>query len=177
VNDNTADSPKTTQSSVTLPGAAIADIDVVRVRFGQYKLAVEMADRMSAKRHTSNKFFITLLSGFGAFYSLLDRLPPSLGRSIAQYVLPILPLSLCFLWRSTVLSYRKINKAKWDAIGQLEANLPSQPFTQEGTNLGPGGSFALTKLEKEIPVIIGLIFLLQAVSPLFDAVVCRVLKK
>ena len=147
---------------------ASSNVENVQMRFDQYKLAVEMTDSISKKRQEANRFFIGVLSGFGAFYALLDRLSASSARSVGGYVLPVLPVCLCVLWRATIKSYRRINMAKWAAVYKMEADLPSAPFTWERDELGPGGSFALTKLEGTIPVIIGIVFLLLAGLPLLD---------
>jgi hypothetical protein len=49
---------------------AVEQQDIV---FQQYKLAVEMATGLSARRQAANNFFIGLVSGFGALYSLLEK--------------------------------------------------------------------------------------------------------
>jgi hypothetical protein len=46
------------------------DADQQKLLFEQYKLAVEMANGISARRQAANKFFIGLVSGFGALHSL-----------------------------------------------------------------------------------------------------------
>ena len=49
----------TTQGGRGADFASRENIDVLRVRFEQYKLAVEMADRMSSKRQAANQFFMS----------------------------------------------------------------------------------------------------------------------
>ena len=123
-----------------------------KVLFEQYKLAVEMAAGISARRQSANTFFIGLVSGFGVVHSLLEK--------VAQSLL-ILPVCLCAVWWFTIYSYRRINKAKWKVIYELEKNLPVAPFTSEGKELG-SKSFMLTKIELAIPLVVGLVFLLFA---------------
>jgi hypothetical protein len=139
----------------------------------QYKLAVEMAARLSIKRQDANNFYIGLVSIFGVLYSLLDKLPSSLTQTIWRDVLPILAVAWCFVWWFAILSYRRINKAKWNAIYELERDLPAQPFLSEKEYLSGDkkldkdkvespGSFALSKLELLMPILVGIIFLLLA---------------
>lgn len=132
----------------TLPVAT----DEQKVLFEQYKLAVEMAAGISARRQTANSFFIGLVSGFGVVDSLLEK---------AAQSLLVLPICLCAVWWFKIYSYRRINKAKWNVIYKLEKNLPAKPFTDEGEELG-SKSFMLTKLELAIPLVVGLVFLLFA---------------
>jgi hypothetical protein len=126
--------------------------ELAKVLFEQYKLAVEMASGISARRQAANNFFIGLVSGFGIVHSLLEKVEQSLL---------ILPICLCAVWWFTIYSYRRINKAKWEVIYELEKNLPATPFTDEGEKLG-SRSFMLTKLELTIPLVVGLVFLLFA---------------
>jgi hypothetical protein len=128
------------------------DTDPAKVLFEQYKLAVEMAAGISGRRQSANAFFIGLVSGFGVVHSLL--------KGIAHSLL-ILPICLCVVWWFTIYSYRRINRAKWTVIYELEKNLPAAPFTSEGEELG-SRSFMLTKLELAIPIVVGLVFLLFA---------------
>jgi hypothetical protein len=153
----------------------------------QYKLAVEMAARLSTKRQEANNFYIGLVSSFGVLYSLLDKLPPSLTQTTWRDALPILAVGWCVVWWLTIRSHRRINKAKWDAIYRLEKHLPSRPFRLEQAFLSgekeidkvetgqkeidkveTPGSFALSKLELLMPVLVGLIFLVLAAHPLLD---------
>jgi len=57
---------------------------------------------------------------------------------------------------------------KWEVIYELENKLPAAPFRLEDEKLGSGRSFALTKLELAIPLLVGLTFLLLAARPLLE---------
>jgi hypothetical protein len=141
----------------------------VNVLFEQYKLAVEMADRMSAKREAANKFFVGLVSAFGGLYALLND-APLLLRTAWEYVLPMLAICWCVLWWFTIRHYRRLNQIKWKVIEEeLESNLPLKPFRSEDALLGKR-RFGLTKLELIIPVIVGLVFVLLAARPFLNSI-------
>src|SRR5262249_10171139 len=108
-----------------LPSKSHVANDQQKLVFEQYKLAVEMAAGISARRQAANSFFIGLVSGFGILNSLLDK-PKADLRALL-----ILPICLCVVWWLTLYSYRRINKAKWEVIYELEEKLPKQPFTRE----------------------------------------------
>jgi hypothetical protein len=123
----------------SLPAPPPAD---VKLLFEQYKLAVEMAQGISDRRQTANSFYIALISAFGILSSVLEKGPTSEVRSTWGYVLSILPaclsvICLCVVWWLTIQSYRRINKAKWKVIEELEDKLPNAPgpFTLEGRKL------------------------------------------
>jgi len=67
----------------------------VSLLFEQYKLAVEMAAAISTSRQTTNNFYIGLVSGLAALYSLLEKVPLALTRSTWEQVLPLLVVCLC----------------------------------------------------------------------------------
>lgn len=72
-----------------------------------YRLAVEMADRISARRTAANTYFLTIHTLlFGAIgFSRLGRpdAPPML------WVLPAAGLVLCLIWWMLLRSYRDLN--------------------------------------------------------------------
>jgi hypothetical protein len=86
----------------------------------QYKLATEMADRLSARRGTANAFYFTVASALLAASEQLE-LPLAAAAGI----------TLAGTWWLQLLSYRKLSAAKWQVINGLEASLPARPFTEE----------------------------------------------
>jgi hypothetical protein len=158
------------------------------MRFNQYKLALEMITKMSDHRQASNRFFIGLLSGFGALYSVLLKAKSSETRTMWEHVLPILPVGLCVTWWLLITSYRHVTDAKRAVIYKLEEKLPEQPFSAESRFLrgepldhdlhAEGGhvpariawktrEFSITRIERSVPIVIGLIFLFLFVLPFF----------
>ena len=87
----------------------------------QYKLCVEMADRISARRALANAFFLTLnsaaLTTIGAFWK--DG-----PRASVFYLIPplLLLLALCLAWFRLVRSYRQLNSGKYAVIGALKSS-------------------------------------------------------
>ena len=138
----------------------------------QYKLAVEMAAGISNRRQAANSFYIALISALGALQSLPEETIKS------RQALSAMAVCVCAIWWVTLRSYRMINIAKWDVIEDLETKLPEQPFTCEGKKLGRkrssaegssrDSSFALTKVEIAIPIVVSVIFLWLMASPLLD---------
>lgn len=94
-----------------------------------YKLSVEMADRVSARRATANAFFLTVNTALVA----LIGLNPQFGDSW------LLPTSVClagcavsFCWWLLLRNYRRLNEAKFAVINRIEEkHFPVQPFQEE----------------------------------------------
>lgn len=88
----------------------------------QYQLAVEMADRVSARRATANGFFLTVQTTLLALMAVkgLDRDWVAAGG-----------LVLACAWWLLLRSYRDLSRAKWAVIQAMERELPLKPFTDE----------------------------------------------
>ncbi len=92
----------------------------------QYKTYVEMADRISARRALTNTFFLTLNT---AVFTLIGVfLQNQQQAATGLLVLPLIALlGECGAWFYLLRSYRQLNTAKYQVIGQLEERLPASP--------------------------------------------------
>ncbi|MBL1101081.1 RipA family octameric membrane protein [Streptomyces coffeae] len=99
-----------------------------------YKLAVEMADRVSARRGQANAFFLTVQT---AFISVISIDLPNL-RQEPLWVAPVIALAgavISMTWWLQLRSYRDLNRAKFAVINAIETQLPVQVFTDEWGHL------------------------------------------
>ena len=131
----------------------------------QYKLYVEMADRVSSRRAQTNRFYISLLSillallsivaGIGAFSRILN---------IILLAVAILGILLCVLWWINIRSYRQLNSAKFQIIHEMEQHLPIAAYDKEWELLGRGkesGKYLqLTRVEQWVPFVLTIPYLL-----------------
>ncbi len=136
--------------------------------FDQYKLAVEMADRVSARRMQANTFFLGVNTGLLTIFATLVKERILSGFSGA---LPILALViLCFVWWRIVRSYRQLNSGKFAVILELEKLLPVAPYAAEWIALGEGKDsrryLPLTHVENWVPRLFGALYLLLLVAVL-----------
>jgi len=93
-----------------------------------YKLAVEMADRISARRGVANSFFVALQS------AILSALGFLSGRTADTWVLVAVCVSgavTSATWFVLLRSYRTLNRAKFAVITRLERELSHQIFADE----------------------------------------------
>lgn len=98
-----------------------------------YKLAVEMADRISARRGTTNAFFLTAQTAFVAVLSL--ALPTTNEPAWAAAASIGAGLLISASWWLQLRSYRDLNRAKFDVILDLEAALPVRLYGKEWESL------------------------------------------
>lgn len=135
----------------------------------QYRLYVEMADRISARRQEANTFFLGINTALVSFmaYNLKDGAYGTQAWSLFVYVSGIL---LCCVWYRLVRSYRDLNSGKFRVVHLIESRLPMAPYDAEWVSLGEGKDFKrylpFTHIEKWVPFIFGVIYVLLAVVAL-----------
>jgi hypothetical protein len=141
----------------------------------QYKIYVEMADRISSRRALANTFFLTLNSAILTVVAVFWKDRPE-GLS-AWFLLPplVLTLSLCLAWFWLVRSYRQLNAGKFAVIGALEQRLPASPWWNgewkalRGEKKDKSTYWALTHLEIWVPLLFGLAYVLAAAAAIATA--------
>jgi hypothetical protein len=97
----------------------------------QYKMYVEMHDRISTRRNQANSFFISLLSGLLAIFSVSSNqgkggVSPAIGL-----VVGLLGTVLCTLWNFNIRSYRRLVERKIQVILEMEKYLPFYCYGKE----------------------------------------------
>ncbi len=93
--------------------------------FDLYKLAVEMADRISARRGIANSFFLTVNTGLAAL----------LGSQTLRWYVAAAGIVFAVTWWALLKSYRDLNGAKYDVILEMEKQLPVRVFGDEWDRL------------------------------------------
>ena len=86
-----------------------------------YQLAVEMADRVSARRGLANTFFLTLNTGLAAL----------LGANHLRWYVSAAGILFAATWWWQLRSYRRLSAAKFEVINAIELRLPVQLFSDE----------------------------------------------
>jgi hypothetical protein len=138
----------------------------------QYKMYVEMADRISSRRNLANIFFLTLnttiLGVIGFLFEKIQLINPSW-----LIIFPLLGiLTLTIVWWWLLRSYRNLNSAKFKVVGHLEKKLPSSPYwSAEWKELGEGKDLKkylpLTVLEKFVPIVFGILYIMIGIFVIF----------
>ena len=125
----------------------------------QYKLYVEMTDRVSSRRVQIASFYISILS------ALLALLPIISNKDLFQkpqifvlLAISVLGLCLCLAWFANINSYKQLNSLKFKVIHEMEAFLPFAFYEREWQILKENKNrrryFRLTAVEQYIPVIL-----------------------
>ena len=126
-----------------------------------YKLYVEMADRISARRQAYNSLSISLNTLLGSGFGLALGAGLHHERTTFAWILITLG-ALGFvvntLWYFLILSYKQLNSAKFQVIHKLEESLGVRPYTTEWKLMEEGKNPALyrplTHLERWLPLVL-----------------------
>jgi hypothetical protein len=133
----------------------------------QYKLYVELADRISARRMLANSFFVGLHTALITAFTVLlkEKVLASSILGMASFFTVIL---LCLVWWFVVISYRQLNAGKFKVVHALEQMLPVAPFDFEWEVLHHGQKWRLylplTFIENLVPVCFSLLYILLATT-------------
>lgn len=93
----------------------------------QYKLYVEMADRISQRRTTANTYFLTVNSAILGFVGYLT----TAKSPEYMWLLALAGCMLTLFWYNIIISYRNLNSAKWQVVQDIEKRLPISPYDAE----------------------------------------------
>ena len=142
--------------------------------FEQYKICIEMADRISQRRSIANTLLLTLNTGvLGALAAFFGKTDLSIGGVVVSLIALVGLIISCQAWRILLRSYRQLNAAKFKVIGALERKLPASPYySAEWTALGQGKDknlyTPLSAIEIKLPVILSAAYLLIIVFIVID---------
>lgn len=129
----------------------------------QYKLYVEMADRVSQRRGLTNTFFLSLNTAILSLVGIVLR--DGIDVNAWALVVPLLAaVAECFAWFYIVRSYRLLNTAKYMVIGDIEARLPASPYWRAewsalGEGVDPKRYWPLSHIEKWIPILFAFLYI------------------
>lgn len=125
----------------------------------QYKLAVEMADRISRRRYQANRFFLSIVSAL----TVLNG-SSLIGDPWQTAALAVAIVSLCFLWRRLLTTYGALNNAKFKVIHEIEEELPFAMFTREQQYYRKPGYVSLTVTEQSVPLLFAALSVVMGVG-------------
>ena len=131
--------------------------DEVNTLLEQYKIAVNMADKISDRRATANNFFLTLNSAILAFSGIQT-----------ENIILLVGILICIVWFCLIKDYRQLNRIKFKIINDIEHNLSANIMSYEYQILMLNKHKPLTSKEMCIPLIFGFIYSVWIVNANID---------
>ena len=119
----------------------------------QYKLYVQSADNVSARRIASIHYLLAINTAIIALYGVLVS---TLGHTQLLIAVPTTGGIISILWFFIIKSHKDLNTVKFKVIQEIEQHLPSALYEYEWQMLeeGKGKSYEpITKIEAWIPSV------------------------
>lgn len=154
-----------------------------------YQMAVEMADRVSARRMAANGFFLSVHTALVTILGFSYEKVATDHKSVL-IITAMMGFLLAWTWFFALRSYRRLNRAKFNVINRLENDLPVQYFTDEWAELtrttkddielksfrGRWLKFkdrytTLTNVESVVPIVFVIIYIVVAAGAILGVVV------
>jgi len=151
-------------------------------------MAVEMADRVSSRRMMANGFFLTLNTTLASILGYMyDKLAED-KRAVLIFM-PAVGIVLAVTWYFNIRSYKRLNRAKYEVINEMEKDLPYQSFSDEwerlkgkpdqGETTGMRKRWLkykdrytdLTNIEGTVPIVFGVIYIFVLVGAIFKVII------
>ncbi len=160
-------------TEVTPLAASLKDAgasEVLKSRVEQYKLYVQMADQISARRMATNSFYMAIHAAlYGVMWGfMIKEFEPMSAHLKNNFEWSLLVLvsapfcllgMICYCWWYNIRSYDQLNSAKFEVVGLLEQHLPEQPYALEWKMLEYGKNSQkykpVSKIERWVPLLMG----------------------
>lgn len=133
-----------------------ADLSTDKDTMSQYLMYAQTAENVSGRRIAT----LQLMSAASA--ALLATLSFGLsGDAFFAYgiVISVVGILIACLAHSLVKSHRMLNNIKYEIILEFEQKMPARPFTREWDLLQARTYMQLTRIERWIPVVFGVVHL------------------
>ena len=129
----------------------------------QYKLYVQSAENVSARRVASSRYLLTLNAALVALYGVQSA---GFGQTYWTLLVPIVGIPVSLLWYLIIKSHADLNRIKFDVIHEFEQHLPVAAYKYEWhlAEEGQGKTYrAVTTIERWIPILFAVLHVILAI--------------
>jgi hypothetical protein len=129
-----------------------------------FELYLATAEKVSDRRAQANAWMLSVNSAIVALYGYLqaDKMAVGAGqKAVWLWAIPAAGVIVCLAWAALLASYRKLNRAKFEVLMQLEKDLPVPLFTRERDTYQKDKRRLLSYIETAIPGCFSLLYLVM----------------
>ena len=129
----------------------------------QYKLYVQSAENVSARRVQSSRYLLTLNAALVALYGLQST---GFSQNYWTLLVPIIGIPVSLLWYLIIKSHADLNKIKFEVIHEFERHLPAAMYKYEWelAERGQGKTYrAVTTIERWIPILFAILHVILGI--------------
>lgn len=133
-------------------------------RLALFELYLGTAEKVGDRRAQANAWMLSVNSAIVALYGYLEADRAAVGatqKAVWLWAIPAAGAIVCFAWWALLASYRKLNRAKFEVLMQLEKDLPVPMFTREQEIYRAEKRRPLSQIESAIPACFALLYLVM----------------
>ena len=133
----------------------------------QYKLYVQSAENVSARRLASSRYLLTLSSALVALYGLQSA---GFSQNYWTLLIPVVGITVSVLWYRIIKSHADLNRVKFEVIYEFEQHLPAAVYKYEWhlAEEGKGKTYrTVTTIEQWVPILFAALHLVLVVMIIF----------
>jgi hypothetical protein len=126
-----------------------------------FELYLATAEKVGDRRAQTNSWMLSVNSAIVGLYGYLQVDKMAVGaaaKAVWLWAIPAAGVIVCLAWAALLASYRKLNRAKFGVLMQLEADLPVPPFTREREMYRSEKRKSLSQIEALIPGCFALLY-------------------
>ena len=119
----------------------------------QYKLYVQSAENVSARRIASSRYLLTISAALVALYGIQSA---GFGQNYWTLVIPVMGILVSLLWYRIIQSHAGLNTVKFKLVHKLEQHLPAAIYRHEWDLVeeGKGRIYRpVTSIERWLPIL------------------------
>jgi hypothetical protein len=127
-----------------------------------FELYLATAEKVSDRRAQANSWMLSVNSAIVALYGYLQADKMSVGNAqkvIWLWAIPSAGALVCLSWAALLTSYRKLNRAKFAVLRQIEAELSISLFASEREAYRRDRRRSLSYVETLVPICFVLLYL------------------
>jgi hypothetical protein len=135
--------------------------------FGQYKLYVESAEKISERRISANNYLLTVNAFLLTLYGLLSA---NQYKGYWTILVPVAGVLVSLTWLRIISSYCDLNTVKFKVIHELEQQMPAALFEYEWYKAegGRGKTYRpMSHLECWVPIVFIILYGLLVIFAIF----------
>jgi hypothetical protein len=132
-----------------------------------FELYLATAEKVSDRRAQANAWMLSVNSAIVALYGYLQADKMAVGaaqKGVWLCAIPAAGVIVCLAWAALLTSYRKLNRAKFAVLMQIETDLPVALFTRERETYGRDQRRSLSDIERLIPGCFALLYAVMLVA-------------
>ena len=126
-----------------------------------FQLYLATAEKVSDRRVQANSWMLSVNSAIVALYGYLQADKMAVGatqKAVWLWAIPAAGILVCLAWAALLTSSRKLNRAKFAVLMQMEADWVLPPFTREREAYRRDQRPSLSNIERLIPGCFALLY-------------------